>query len=50
MTGDQASYLQTLCEETGERFDPALSKAAASELIDNLRDRARRISTDPSGA
>jgi hypothetical protein len=50
MTGAQASYLQTLCEETGERFDPGLSKAAASELIDNLRDRARRISTDPSGA
>ena len=23
MTGAQASYLKTLCEETGEPFDPA---------------------------
>jgi Protein of unknown function (DUF3072) len=27
MTGAQASYLKTLCEEAGEEFDPDLSKA-----------------------
>jgi Protein of unknown function (DUF3072) len=30
MTGAQASYLKTLCEEAGEEFDPDLSKAEAS--------------------
>ena len=43
MTGAQASYLQTLCEENGERFDPHLTKAAASELIDTLKLRTPRI-------
>ncbi|MFO1071035.1 MAG: DUF3072 domain-containing protein [Geminicoccaceae bacterium] len=37
MTGAQASYLKTLCEEAGEAFDPGLSKARASERIDELR-------------
>lgn len=45
MTGAQASYLRTLCEETGEDFDPALSKAAASEMIDQLKERAPRLQT-----
>jgi hypothetical protein len=27
MTGAQASYLETLCQEAGEEFDPSLSKA-----------------------
>ena len=39
MTGAQASYLKTLCEEAGEEFDPGLSKAEASRLIDMLRAR-----------
>jgi hypothetical protein len=26
MTGAQASYLKTLCEDVGERFDPNLTK------------------------
>ena len=39
MTGAQASYLQTLCEEMGVEFDPSLNKAAASELIDSLKAR-----------
>ena len=43
MTGAQASYLQTLCEETGEEFDPALTKAQASERIDALRAKDPRI-------
>ena len=27
MTGAEASYLKTLCDEAGEEFDPTLSKA-----------------------
>jgi hypothetical protein len=42
MTGAQASYLQTLCEEAGEEFDPSLTKAQASERIDVLRERTGR--------
>jgi hypothetical protein len=44
MTGAQASYLQTLCEEMGVDFDPNLTKAAASELIDTLKARNPRLS------
>ena len=36
MTGAQKSYLQTLCEEANESFDPSLTKAQASERIDQL--------------
>lgn len=43
MTGAQGSYLKTLCEETGEAFDPALSKADASKLIDRLRGESERL-------
>jgi hypothetical protein len=42
MTGAQASYLQTLCEEAGEEFDPSLTKAQASERIDALREKTGR--------
>ena len=42
MTGAQASYLQTLCEEAGESFDPGLSKADASKRIDELRSKTKR--------
>jgi hypothetical protein len=37
MTGAQASYLKTLCEEAGETFDPSLTKADASKRIDALQ-------------
>ena len=37
MTGAQASYLKTLCEEAGEEFDPKMSKADASKRIDALK-------------
>jgi hypothetical protein len=37
MTGAQASYLKTLCEEAGEEFDDSLNKAEASKRIDELR-------------
>lgn len=43
MTGAQASYLKTLCEETDEAFDEALSKAAASEMIDRLKAKSPRL-------
>lgn len=42
MTGAQASYLKTLCEEAGETFDPTLSKAAASKRIDELKQKTGR--------
>ena len=42
MTGAQASYLKTLCEEIGEEFDPGLTKAEASEKIDALQDKSDR--------
>jgi len=44
MTDAQRSYLETLCRETGEEFDAALSKAEASKRIDELRERSPRLS------
>ena len=44
MTGAQASYLKTLCEETGHDFDPDMTKAAASDLIDQLQQQSDRLS------
>jgi hypothetical protein len=42
MTGAQASYLKTLCEQakTPEAFNDNLTKAEASKLIDEMRERA----------
>ncbi|HET7410216.1 MAG TPA: DUF3072 domain-containing protein [Paracoccaceae bacterium] len=42
MTGAQASYLETLCQEAGEAFDPGLTKAQASERIDALQEKTGR--------
>lgn len=42
MTGAQASYLKTLSEEAGEQFDPNLTKAQASEVIDSLQEKTGR--------
>ena len=42
MTGAQASYLKTLCEEAGEAFDPDLTKAEASIRIDALKQKTGR--------
>lgn len=42
MTGAQASYLKTLCEEAKEEFDPSLSKAEASKKIDALQAATKR--------
>jgi hypothetical protein len=43
MTGAQASYLRTLCEETDHAFDPDLTKAQASEMIDRLQGDSDRL-------
>jgi hypothetical protein len=43
MTGAQASYLKTLREDVGESFDPTLTKAQASKMIDELRERDPRL-------
>lgn len=43
MTGAQASYLKTLCEEVGESFDEGLTKAKASERIEALQAESDRV-------
>ena len=42
MTGAQASYLKTLCEQAGipNVYRDNLSKAEASKLIDEMREKA----------
>jgi len=42
MTGAQASYLKTLCEQAHapEMFEDKLTKAEASKRIDELREKA----------
>ena len=42
MTGAQKSYLKTLSEEAGEPFDEQLTKAQASQRIDELQERTGR--------
>lgn len=42
MTGPQASYLRTLCQEAGEDFDESMTKAEASMRIDELQKRTGR--------
>jgi Protein of unknown function (DUF3072) len=42
MTGPQASYLETLCREAGEEFDPNLTKADASRRIEELQQKTNR--------
>jgi hypothetical protein len=46
MTAAQRSYLKTLCHDTGETFDPEMSKAEASKRIDELRERSPRLSQE----
>ena len=50
MTEAQASYLRTLSDEVGEPFDEALTKAQASQRIDELRDRSPRVSGSNASA
>ena len=50
MTGPQASYLRTLCQEAGEPFDQSLSKAEASRRIEELQTQTGRGGADAGGA
>jgi hypothetical protein len=43
MTPAQRSYLETLATDVGETFDENLTKAEASKLIDELRERSPRL-------
>jgi len=43
MTAAQRSYLETLANDLGESFDGELTKAEASKLIDQLRQRSPRV-------
>lgn len=42
MTGAQKSYLKTLAEEAHEEIDDALTKAEASERIEDLQKKTGR--------
>ena len=42
MTGAQASYLKTLSDQAGEDFDDSLTKAQASQRIDELQEKTGR--------
>ena len=43
MTEAQRSYLHTLAEETGAEVDDGMTKAEASEKIDELRKKSDRV-------
>jgi hypothetical protein len=47
MTGPQDSYLHTLAREAGVEVPDELTKARASELIDELRERTGRGQNRP---
>jgi hypothetical protein len=42
MTGPQQSYLNTLAREAGEAVEPELTKAEASEKIEELQEKTGR--------
>jgi len=48
MTGAQASYLKTLCEQAGDDdgYDETLTKAEASQRIDALRERVGLVDAE----
>ena len=43
MTASQRSYLETLATDVGEKVEENLTKAEASKLIEELRDRSPRL-------
>jgi Protein of unknown function (DUF3072) len=49
MTGPQASYLKTLCQEAKAEFDESLTKAQASRRIDELQKLTGRGSSPKRG-
>lgn len=52
MTGPQASYLQTLLQQAGREddFDPKMTKADASKLIDQLQEETGRGIPNPDAS
>jgi len=52
MTGPQASYLQTLLQQAGreDEFDPKMTKADASKLIDQLQEETGRGIPNPDAS
>ena len=49
MTAAQRSYLETLAQDTGQEIKiEDLTKAEASKLIDDLRQRSPRVNGDPA--
>ena len=52
MTGPQASYLQTLLQQAGreDEFDPTMTKADASKLIDQLQEETGRGIPNPDAS
>ena len=46
MTAAQRSYLETLASDIGESFNGELTKAEASKLIDELRQRSPRVANE----
>jgi hypothetical protein len=46
MTAAQRSYLETLSRDSGETFEQNLTKAEASKLIDELRQRSPRLAQE----
>jgi len=46
MTASQRSYLETLAQDTGQDIREDLTKAEASKLIDDLRQRSPRVNGD----
>jgi hypothetical protein len=50
MTEAQSSYLRTLSEESGEPFNEGLTKAQASERIDELQGRSPRLNESEQGS
>lgn len=47
MTAKQASFLEQLCEQAGEPFNPRWSKVQASERIDALKRQLRKVQGRP---
>ncbi len=46
MTAAQRSYLDTLAREAGEEIPADINKAEASEHIDRLQGKSKRLSND----
>ena len=46
MTAAQRSYLETLATDVGQSFNEELTKADASKLIEELRQRSPRIADE----